>query len=216
MALGHVFFDSGEAAFMVTPDVACHAGVLEQDLHGGGCQAHIHLFPGEWIGDAVVVTIDLDMVVDVDSGLFPLGILVGYGRQSFEGRFIEGLEEGFASGVEFLELAGVEIFQGSGDDLVELPDAKEVMISQRSQNPALCHKHSGLHFGFVPGMPDASGDNGGSIMLSELQVSGVDVRFIPAGLADSCFEIIRDKDLWHPLKELEGMHMSSNPGGQIL
>jgi len=174
------------------------------------------LFPGELVGDAVVVTVDLDMVVDADSGLFPLGILIGYGRQSFEGRFIEGLEEGFSGGVEFLELAGVEIFQGSEEDLVELPDVEEVMVSQGSQNPALCHKHSGLHFGFVSGMSDASRDHGGSIVLSELQISGVDIRFIPARLADPCFEIIRDKDLRHPLKELEGMHMRSDPGGQIL
>ena len=53
-------------------------------------------------------------------------------------------------------------------------------------------------------------------MLSELQISGVDIRLIPARLADSCFEIIRDKNLRHPLKELEGMHMRSDPGGQIL
>jgi len=174
------------------------------------------LFPGELVGDAVVVTVDLDMVVDVDSGLFPLGILIGYRRQRLEDGFIEGFEEGFASGIEFLELAGVEIFQGSEDDLVELPDAEEVMVSQGSQNPALCHKHSGLHFGFVPGMPDASRDHGGSIMLSELQISGVDLRFIPAGLADSCFEIIGHKNLRHTAEELEGMYMRSNPGRQIL
>jgi hypothetical protein len=53
-------------------------------------------------------------------------------------------------------------------------------------------------------------------MLSEFLVSGVDVRFIPAGLADPCLEIVRDKDLRHTLEELEGMHMRSNPGGQIL
>jgi hypothetical protein len=174
------------------------------------------LFPGELVWDAVVVTVNLDMVVDVDSGLFPLGILIRDGRQRFEGRLIKGFEEGFAGSVEFLELAGVEIFQGSGDDLIELSDVEEVMVSQGSQDPALCHKHSGLHFGFVSGMPNASRDHGGSVMLSEFQVSGVDVRFIPAGLADPCLEIVRDKDLRHPLEELEGMHMRSDPGGQIL
>ena len=100
--------------------------------------------------------------------------------------------------------------------MVELPDAEAVMVSQGSQDPALCHKHNGLHFGFVSGMPDASQDHGTSVMLSELQVSEVVIRFIPPGLADSCFEIIRDKDLRHPLKELEGMHMRSDPGEQIL
>ena len=75
------------------------------------------------------MTVDLDMVVDVDSGLFPLGILIRDGRQRFEGRLIKGFKEGFAGGIEFLELACVEIFQGSEDDLVELPDAEEVMVS---------------------------------------------------------------------------------------
>jgi len=42
-----------------------------------GCYAHIDLLFDELIGDAVVVAVDLDVVVDVDPGLLPVCIFIG-------------------------------------------------------------------------------------------------------------------------------------------
>ncbi len=53
-------------------------------------------------------------------------------------------------------------------------------------------------------------------MLSQILISGIDIRFIPARIGNTGFEVIRDKDLWDTTEELKGMDMGLNPGGQIL
>ena len=42
-------------------------------LHGGGGHAHVELATDEGVRDGVVVLLDLDVVVDVDSRFLPLG-----------------------------------------------------------------------------------------------------------------------------------------------
>ena len=174
------------------------------------------MFPGELVRDTIVVAVDLDMVIDVDPCPLPFGIFVGLQRKGFEGRLVERIEEGFSRGVEFLELAVIELFQGLEDGLVELVDAEEVVVSESGQDPALSHEDGGFHFSFVPGTPHPGRDDGDSIMLRKLQVSGVDVGFVSAGLLDPYLEIIRDEDLGDAAEELEGVYMRSNPGRQIL
>jgi len=62
---------------VVTSLVACHASVLEQDFHRGGGKTDIHLFFDQLVGDAVVVVVNLDMVINTDPGLFPFSIFIG-------------------------------------------------------------------------------------------------------------------------------------------
>ena len=61
-----------------------------QDLHRRPGQPDVDLGPDELVGDAVVVVLDLDVVVDVHAGLLPLGELIALegkglsaGRSSF-------------------------------------------------------------------------------------------------------------------------------------
>ena len=49
------------------------SSALEEDLHGGIGEAHIELFMNQLIGNAVVVVIHLDVVIDIDPGAFPFG-----------------------------------------------------------------------------------------------------------------------------------------------
>ena len=51
--------------------MACHPPIFEEDLQGTGGNADINLFFDKLIRHAVIVAIDLDMVVDIDSGFFP-------------------------------------------------------------------------------------------------------------------------------------------------
>ena len=62
-----------------------HAHAAVKDLHRGGGGPHLHLLLGELIGHAVPVVVELDVVVDVDAGRFPVAILVtlaGKGRSA--------------------------------------------------------------------------------------------------------------------------------------
>ena len=40
------------------------------------------------------MSVDLDVVVDVDPDLFPFGVDVGVARQRLQGGLVEGLEQG--------------------------------------------------------------------------------------------------------------------------
>jgi len=51
------------------------AAVLEEDLDDGGGEPHDPLVQ-ELVGDAVVVVLDCDVIVDVDASVGPLGKLV--------------------------------------------------------------------------------------------------------------------------------------------
>ena len=94
------------------------------------------MFSDKLVGNAVVVAIHLDMVVDVDPGLFPLRILIGGGRQGNEGGFVNGVKEVFSCGIEFLELAGVEVGEFLGNAVVEFCQGEEGVIPESGQDPA--------------------------------------------------------------------------------
>jgi hypothetical protein len=72
--------------------MAGHPSIPEQDLYGAFRESHIHLLFYELIGYAVVVVIDLDMIVDIDPGLFPFGILVRLLRKGLQCRLVKGFE----------------------------------------------------------------------------------------------------------------------------
>ena len=67
---------------------------LVEDLDGVGADADIDLVAGQGMGDAVEGVSDLDVVVDVDTGLAPRGILVALARQRLERRTVQLLEPG--------------------------------------------------------------------------------------------------------------------------
>jgi hypothetical protein len=66
---------------------------LMEKLHHLSTQADVELWLHQHIGHGVVVPCNFDMVVDVDPGLFPLGICVGLRRQWPEGWTVEGLKQ---------------------------------------------------------------------------------------------------------------------------
>jgi hypothetical protein len=63
--------------------MAGHTFVFVKALDGSGCKTHIELFLNELVGHAVIMAFDFDVIVDVDAGFFPFGVLIGAGRQRF-------------------------------------------------------------------------------------------------------------------------------------
>ena len=119
------------------------------------------------------MTLQLNMIVDVDPGLLPLGILVGVSRQGLEGGPIKGLEEGLAGGIQLLEGPVVELGELLGNRLVEFMKAEEAVVSERRQDPVLDHQDGRLHFGRVPGLSGPGGNDDRPVMPGQLVVGGV-------------------------------------------
>ena len=76
-----MFFERGVLVGDEASDVAGHALAPAQSLEGVGGKAHLEFFAFELVGHAVVVTVDFDVVVDIDGGDLPLGVLVSFVRQ---------------------------------------------------------------------------------------------------------------------------------------
>ena len=85
----------------ITSDMTGHPLSLSQDLHGVSGKPDVELLPSQFIGHAVVVIVDFDMVVDVDGGDLPLSVLVGFLRQGQSVRLIEQYKELAARLFEF-------------------------------------------------------------------------------------------------------------------
>ena len=60
-----------------------HPFVFVKALQGAGRNAHIELFLDQQAGHAIVMSVDFNMIVDIDTSLFPLGVLVWANRQRF-------------------------------------------------------------------------------------------------------------------------------------
>ena len=99
------------SAFPADPEVRGDPAVLVEDLHGLGRDPNIDLAAGQRVGDAVEGVFDLDVIVDVDTGLAPLGVLVALGRERLERRTVQVLEPAAAATLGLLERSLVQCGQ---------------------------------------------------------------------------------------------------------
>ena len=171
------------------------------------------LFPDELIGDGVEVAVHFHMVVDVDPGHFPIGILKRVFWQGLEGWFIDGLKELPAAGWHLFKGTGIHGLQLPCDGLIELSDAEEGVISEGCEDPALGYKDSGFHFSFVSGFSGTGRYDRGAVMIGQVLVGGVDVGLVATRVCDPRFEVIRHDDLRDTLKVFKGMDVGINPAG---
>ncbi len=81
MGRRHMLFEGGVPMGQIASDMAGHALSLSQDLDGVSGKPDVELLPSQFIGHAVVVIVDIDMIIDVDGGDLPLGVLVGFLHQ---------------------------------------------------------------------------------------------------------------------------------------
>ena len=59
--------------------MAGHAFALVEEFHHLGTQTHVELLLDQRIGHGVVVAFDFHVVINIDPGVFPLGIFIGLG-----------------------------------------------------------------------------------------------------------------------------------------
>ncbi|VVM74897.1 hypothetical protein PS639_05432 [Pseudomonas fluorescens] len=92
VALGHVLDLGGVAAFVRRAQMAGHALVGVEALHGLRGEPHFELVLHQLVRHRVVMAIDLDVVVNVDAYFFPFGVDVRVFRQRLQCRLVDGLE----------------------------------------------------------------------------------------------------------------------------
>ena len=185
VAGGHVLLEGGVPAALVAADVAGDAGVLVEALHRGRGVAQVDLFADQPVGNAVVVALELDVIVDVHGGPLPLGELVGLCGQRLEFGPVDLLEGLTPAAGQLLEGPEVELFQQLGDAPVELSQAEEALVADARQDPAFDYQDPAFHLGLVAGLLDAGGQDGGAVVIGHLQIAGVEVGLVEAGLGDA-------------------------------
>jgi hypothetical protein len=192
------------------------SATLEEDLDGGSRKANIKFFMDQWVRNAVVVVVDLDVVIDINPGPFPFGINIRMNREGFQNRFFEGFEEELSGPFELLKGTVIQSFEFFCDGPLELTEAEEGPVSQRSQDPMLYLKHARFDLGLVLGLDHPGRNDDGPVMLCEFPIGGIEVRFITAGACHGGFEIVRNENLGDSAKELKRMDMGLNPGRKLL
>ena len=111
MGLGHMLRQRGEPAFSGGSDMGSHSVASEEGFHGMLGEPDVELMFDQGIGHRVVMAIDLDVIIDVDPGPFPVGIDVRLNRERLQRRFIQALEARTPAAGKFLERVSIEFFQ---------------------------------------------------------------------------------------------------------
>lgn len=140
----------GRVATLLVPErVGGDASAAVQDLDRGGRDAGVDLLTREGVGHAVVVSVDVDVVVDVDAGFPPAPKLVALRRQRQESGPLQRLEQRAPVALELLEGAVVERVQQPADLPVQLGQAEEGVLAEPGQNPALDDEYAPLDLRLV-------------------------------------------------------------------
>jgi len=190
MLLGPVLGQGGVTARCRTAGVSRDAATFEEDLDGGGREADFDLLVDAAVGNAVVVAVDLDVVVDVDARLLPLGEDEGFGRQRLEPRPLQLLKQPGPRGVELAKLPLVEVAEQFPDGQVQLGQGVEGAFPQGCQDPALDDQNGRLDLRLIAGFSDASRKDYRGIVVSQITIRWVQVRLVIAGIFDGGFPVV--------------------------
>ena len=117
--------------------MAGHALAAEEHFDGGGGEARPHAVADQGVRYAVVMPIDIDVVIERDGALLPLGEHVRRRRQSAHRRPVERLEDAAPRARQSLERSIVEVSQQRADRAVEFLEAEEALMPQPREDPAI-------------------------------------------------------------------------------
>ena len=157
----------------------------------------IHLLADEAERDRIEVALDADMVVELDRKTAPCGVLVACPGQRQEERSFFQVEQPFSAALLLLERPFVVFLQLPADGTVEFPDAEELLVPQRSDDPCGHIADGPLCAGLVLRGPNPGGNDRGAVMFGKFLVARIQfVRVFPVvrhcGLAVVGHEHLRD------------------------
>ncbi len=189
---------------------------VSEDLDRRSGDAHIDLLACVLVRNRVVVTVDLDVVVNADSGKLPLGVLIGLCWQGAQGWLIHFGEGAGAAAGQLLERALVQGGQQGTHLAVQFAKAEEALMAQARQHPARHHQHRILHFRFVLGAAYAGRQHSHAVVVGKVLIGRVKVRLVARRLGHAAAQIVRHPQLGATAEEVQGTHMAGDPVGQLL
>src|SRR5208282_5075592 len=143
VARRHVLRGSRVAVVAGVADMGGDALALAEYLHRARREADFEFVFGEPVGDAVIVVLDLDMIIEPGAPHPPLGIDVRLRGQGLEHRPVQFFEELLAGDAEPAQrAASVDIGKHLLNSLVQLRKAVEGAMAQAAQEIALDNKNA--------------------------------------------------------------------------
>jgi hypothetical protein len=123
---------------------------LVEDLDAVGGQARLDLGAGEAVGDGVIVSVDVDVIVDADPAHAPLAVFVGLTRQRLERRVVDLLEQLAAGDAEPAQgLLLIELGHEFAERAVDVGKAIEGPAPEPAEQPAFDDQHGLLDLRLV-------------------------------------------------------------------
>ena len=151
---------------------------LVEALHGAFAVTGLQLLSDQLVGHRVVVTVDLDVVVDIHPHLFPLGKFVGLSGQGTQRRALELLEQLPTGARQLLEGAGVEPFEKAGDFPVQVRQREEGAVAQHRQDPAFDQEYTGLRLGLVARLAHPCRQDRDAVVACQVLVRRVEIGLV--------------------------------------
>ncbi len=177
-------------ALGVTAFVTGHASVLREDLHHVRASAHVEDTTHQVVGDAVEITINLQVVVETHLGLGPGGEVVTRGGQRAKRRLVDLGKQQSARALHLLEGSLVDHLHQLTNAFVERPERREALLAQAHDDPALCNLHRDFDLGLVAGFVGSRRNDHDAVVLGHFLVGGVDVRFVAVRLRDARAQVV--------------------------
>ena len=147
----HVLGNSGVVPAASVAGLTGHALIAVQAFHGVRRHSQVDHLADQRMWHAVEVAGILDVVVDIDPRLLPLGVFVAQHRQRPQRRPIEGLEGRQPRSGQLLERFAVQLHQQAADGRIERRQTEERLLAQHGKDPAFDDLHRHFGFGLVLG-----------------------------------------------------------------
>ncbi len=132
----HMLGHGGVLPLEPTASVGGDALAAVQDFHTVTRHARVDFLTHKAVRCAVVMTVDLDVRVNVDAALLEGGDFVATRRQRAQCRFVEPLEPLASSAIELLERPRIQVVDQPGDRLVQFGQTVEPVIPEAGENPS--------------------------------------------------------------------------------
>ena len=158
----------------------------------------------------------LDMVVGMDLGLLPLGILEGRIGQGPQCSMFYLYKEVLSGAAHPLHGSSVAICEQLGNGHVQRCDGKELPVAEPGQDPAFHDQHRAFDFALVAGLARPRWQNARVVMRGHVGEGLCHRRLEPQRLGDRRFEIVTHNRLWHATKEVQRPNLGVDPVRQLL
>jgi hypothetical protein len=126
----HVFGDSRRPMRPGAASMTGNALAAMENLDGRGGDPRFDLLADQLVRHAVEVLGNLDMVIEVDPAVLPLGVFVGFGRQGLQRRTVELIIQRPPAGSPAAHRPVVEIIEQRADRRVEVGQREEAPVPQ--------------------------------------------------------------------------------------